>query len=220
MKEQIGFVTMGVCALALLLHCGSSSTTTTATTSTTQNAASAVGAVFGSSSSSSISRDVLEMLAQLVVKQATAQESNSTCDNVSESPGNVTSTATGAAGSHGAASDQVTVTADGSFCTQSDGSTANTNTDNLLFASFTLASATVTCGSDSLTMTGTGVYRNRPDLTPALYPQIYGAFVIDGETVDCSIGLGESENVLSSACTDSGGTAVDVISTTCSIDAS
>jgi hypothetical protein len=218
-KQIFKMAGMGVLFIALV-GCGSS-TTTSATTPTaaeaSANAAAAVNAAFSSSSSSSLSpaSQILDKVAQLFIKNVMAQD-GSTCSTVGASPGNVTDSAQGASGTYGSAADPITVDADTDFCQTSAG-IANDNSGGLLFATFTLSEATVTCDDESFTMTGEGLWRNRTDL--GYYPQIYGSFTFTGNdaatTVNCTIALDGSENVLSATCDDTDTSSA----TTCSIDA-
>lgn len=209
----------------VFVACGSSSgTSTTNDSGALGNTGAAVGAIFASGGNSSLSTEVSlpVQLIDLFVKQALAQGSENTCDNVSGGPTNVTSSAQGTSGTYGSSSDSQTVDADTDFCQDSSGN-SNTNTNHELFASFSVSSASVTCDDGvTMTMSGSGIWRNRPDL--GYYPQIYGTFTITENGTEseanCSIALDSDENVASASCTDSDGTAVTIDSTvSCSIDA-
>lgn len=225
------FSILGLGSLLFIVSCGSSSSTSSSSSTTTNaavaNTSSAVTAAFSSGSgSSSVNQQArLPMhILKALIAQARAQGSEDTCDSVSNGPTNVTSSAQGNSGTFGSASDSVTVDTDTSYCQDSSGN-SNTNSSNELFASFTVSSASVTCDDgNNMTMSGTGIWRNRPSL--GFYPQIYGTFTVvdaDGnsEEVDCSIALSEGEEIdSSSTCTDSSDTAIEMdTSVSCSIDA-
>ena len=237
MKRELSYAVLG-CVLALSLPgCGNSTTSSTTTTATattaeaTTNAAAAVTAAFGSSSSSSsLKTPGLLRIVQLFIKEAKAEDESdgTTCNTIDtdDSPDDVTSSGTGVyaqgttqSATHGPSGDSQTTDLDTSFCIDSAG-TSNDNSSGELFASFTLSEATLTCGTDVFTMSGTGIWRNQPD--SSVYPDIYGAFVFTGsggdpETVNCHIQLDGNENILASTCDSD--EAQDALAS-CSIDAS
>jgi len=113
------------------------------------------------------------------------------------------------------------VDTDTDFCEDSEG-TANDNTDDDLFASFTLSSATVTCGDAEFTMTGSGIWRN----TGTFYPEVYGTFTMTGDEaldVECNIFIDENGDVNDdSTCSNADtGDSIDTLDNevTCEIDA-
>lgn len=191
------------------------------------NTSAMVAAAFSSSGSASVNQAIPIQLLQTLVDRARAQSTDggdtNTCEESDSGPENVSTTLTGSAGTYGAAGDSVTITdADAEFCETTEGE-INANADDLLFATFSVSSATVTCDDDtSATMTGAGIWRNRDDL--GYYPQIYGAFTItmsDGSgDVDCSIAVDENGVVAEASCSDTSGVAITLTDDiTCTIDA-
>ncbi len=190
------------------------------------NTGAMVAAAFSSSGSTSLNQSIPLQLIKHLVAKARAQTQGgdtNTCDDAEGGPENVTTTLTGTAGTYGSALDAVTITNTSTeFCKTTEGST-NDNTDDLLFASFTVTSATVTCDDASeATLAGSGIWRNRDDL--GYYPQIYGSFTItiggtEGQA-DCSIALAADGVVASASCSDTAGTAISLSDDiTCTIDA-
>lgn len=151
--------------------------------------------------------------------QAEGAGERNTCDDpdedgLSDGPQEITAPLTGDAGTYGDTSGtSMTVAAD-DFCQDSAG-TENTGDgpdDNGLFAAFTLTSevtGTCTAADDSeetITMeSGEGIWRN----TETSFPEVYGTFVIDGTTVNCTIFLNEDQTVQdTSSCSGEDGTAL------------
>jgi hypothetical protein len=207
---------------------GATSTTSTSTGSattssdTTGSAGAAAGALFGGSSSSSlsISTATLQRYANAALDENSEVEpSNTTCDFVeSDENENIAMDTYGDEGIYGSEDYSVDVTAD-DFCTQPDG-TDNEGDD--LFATFEIEEAvTGTCTGDDGDFTvameagSAGVWRN----TDEYYPEIYGNFIYlitDAATgaesevaVDCTIYLGEDEDVLFADCTDEDGAIIE-----------
>lgn len=203
--------------LALLTVACSSSGSSTSSSTELASAGAMVAAAFSSSASSSLN--------QIVIRRAGTEGGGdtNTCEVGDGGPSNVTTALTGTAGTYGSASDSVTITDTSSqFCASTDG-TVNENPSDLLFATFTVSEATVTCSDGSTaTMAGSGIWRNRDDL--GFFPQIYGTFTIttsDGSgEADCSIALNEDSTVNTASCSDSSGNSVSLNSDiTCTIDA-
>lgn len=208
----------------LLAGCGSSATTTS-TTADFSNAGAMVAAAFSSATSSSMNQAALPMqLLNFIVANAQAQEGDTnTCDESNNTPSNVTTTLTGEAGTYGSADDAITITnAETAFCENTEG-TINENPDDLLFASFTVSEATVSCDDDfEATMSGEGIWRNRDDL--GFFPQIYGTFTITIEgssgIANCSISLNADSTVADASCSDTSGNAITLSEDiSCTIDA-
>ena len=219
--------------LTFVLSCSSSSTDTPSDTTTTAdltNAGAMVASAFSSTGSASMSAQPSSLamtLIKLIVAEAKAQQQQgdtNSCDDASTGggPANVTTAATGAAGTYGSATDSVTVT-EASFCEDSDGNSNGDNADDLLFGTFDVSRATVTCDDDSTaTMSGSGIWRNRDDL--GFFPEIFGSFRITiggvSGTANCSIALNGNQSVADASCTNEDGTAVTLTeSVSCTIDA-
>jgi hypothetical protein len=196
--------------LCFAFACGSSSSTSSTSSSSSDisdSSQAAVGSVFSVSGTASLSAglDVKSQIMSSFVKTAVAQSSDNTCDTISSAPTEVNAVDTGTAGTHGSASDQVTVTSS-DFC---NGLTGSSNSSDDLFASFTISSEAVSCDSSAITIDGEGVWRNRP--SEGFLPAIYGSFTLTDSTgaaitYDCSIYLDDGETVHSdSSCTDSTG---------------
>ncbi len=223
--------------VGVVIACSDSSdSTTTSTTSNSANSGAAVAAVFGGSEeTASLMQQLPSFLLDALVQEVLAQgegegpqegEGGETCGEFEESaessgPDNVTTTAYGTAGTYGSSSNSVTVTVD-DFCQDEEGTvhTGNGPDGDGLFASFVVSEVTISCDDDSAdtSMSGTGIFRNRPD--DNIFPQIFGTFEVGGAAVNCTIELGEDEEILSSSCSNDAGDVVEQSSdVTCTADA-
>lgn len=234
------FVTF-VCCLCVVgfMSCGGSSSSSDSpdSSTTTDSTGAAVAALFGTGESASINKPftIPQKLANLFVSMAIAQAEGAgerdTCDDpdedgLSDGPQEITAPLTGDAGTYGNTSGTSMTLAEDDFCQNSEG-TENTGDGpdgNGLFAAFTLTSeVTGTCTSgdseETITMeSGEGVWRN----TETSFPEVYGTFVIDGTTVNCSIFMNEDQTVQdTSSCSSEDGTALTLDSDVeCQLNAS
>lgn len=205
--------------------------------SPTTTAASAVAALFSSDEDANINQVVkipLRVL-DLVVKRAVAQsfgggcgtsDPGCTCEflGAEDGPNNVTTSATGQAGTYGSSGDAITLDED-DFCALSDGS-ENTGTGpdgQGLFASFEIdADVNGVCTTEEGDITiimasgSTGVFRNDAAPGDGSNPanHIYGAFVIEADdgsqtTVNCTITMAADESIEDASCTDEDGNTVE-----------
>ncbi len=204
-----------VLAAAVAASACSSSDTSESSGVDLANTGAMVSAVFSATESAG--------LHLVAMKADTEAGDTNTCEGAGGGPSNVTTTLTGTAGTYGSASNPAVITdPEAQFCEDSEGN-INTNSEDLLFASFTLSSATITCNNGvTATMSGSGISRNRDDL--GFFPQIYGTFTIvttqgTGEA-RCSIFLNEESAVAEASCTDSVGNEVSLTNEIpCTIDA-
>jgi hypothetical protein len=232
------YMTVGVVAALAFstMACGSLETAldtteaTGASTSASANdamAASAASQLFGSSTSANLAASKV-----LLVKSTDSRsESYSTCDEAlsdtaGPDAGTVKIGSYSAPGAYGSLNYLNQLEADGS-CALEDGS-ANPATDqSSLVASFELVgtvdgSCTEDDGVTTIAMLpgSTGIWRNTQEYSP----QIWGTFnfLINGTreiTLDCTIFLGEGEEVLFADCTNDSGTVVaQDTSASCSIE--
>lgn len=193
------------------------------------NAAAAAASVFGNGLGGSnlvISSQLLNKYVEVALQESEESQIsceddvNCTCveDFSSEGPQQVTTTGFADEGTYGSSSDPLTVTAD-DFCTQPDGeaNTGNGADGAGLVAAFEISDAVNGACQDeegdtftvSMLSGSSGIYRETNDY----HPQIWGQFLFEVEDegqiqVDCTIFLGENEEVLSASCTDESGEVV------------
>lgn len=201
---------IGLFVAALCLSCGTNLTSpsgnTTIVPTPVTNATTAIGAVFSSGGSASLNAksSLSHILFQFVVREAMAQSGGNTCSSLNNGPLHVDSSAQGATGVYGSSVDFVALDAQLDFCQNPSGN-VNDNSDNQLFATFTIPSATITCGAQVFLISGGGVWRNRPDL--GIYPQVYGTFTMtvagaEPVSADCYMGLNASDEIVEGGCTN------------------
>lgn len=201
------------CAVILATSCGGSSDGEEASP-TLSNGAAAIGAAFSGAGNSSVSETLAlrKAIMNAIAKQALASQ---TCGNAGNGPNNVTTSESGEDGTYGSAVDAQELTS-ADFC--------ESGTEEILFASFELSSATVTCDDGTtFEMSGEGVFTE--DM--GYHPKIYGTFTIteDGteSSLDCTLGLdNEVVDASVSSCTDPSNEGAEVEIATdviCTIDA-
>lgn len=215
--------------LALNMSCSSDSTTSN--TLNNSNSGAAVAAAFSSGSDSAVLlHRIPSHFLKFIIQEALAQQGEEgggdTCGEFENSstgsgPEHVTTFANGTAGTYGAAGNTVTVT-EADFCQDEGGdqNSGNGPDENGLFAAFQVSNVTISCndGSDDVTMSGSGIFRNLPSQN--IFPQIFGQFQSGGSTFNCSISLGESEEIISASCSDDQGATIEQSSgVTCTADA-
>src|SRR3989338_130357 len=211
-----------------LAACSSSDSDSTSTSDSADDLGAGVRAVFSSGASSRTSASLSKGILNLFLRQAQAEgECSTTCSCVGDDgPDNITTSATGTAGTYGAdtdTTDTMVVTAD-HFCSVSTSTTGGPDGSGQ-FATFDFASAvTANCTAADLSTStttisaGSGIWRN----TSTHEPEVYGSFTVDSVEYDCTIFIlsGESGEVDgdNSNCVDADGVSVTIADdSTCTI---
>ena len=219
MYIKISVLSVLAASLLAFSSCGSSSSGGSSSGDGSASVGAAIGAVFSSSSSSGLleKRSLPSRIAELFIKRAIAQsegEFPTTCESVGDDNGaeGVTTSSSITAGTYGASSNPVTVTAD------QDCESAPDDTES--YASFVVSSHDLSCtdgdgNTASLTMSdASGIWRQMDETTGTA---IYGTFSVTagGETftgIQCSLTITGGDETgggtFDGDCEDSDGNAV------------
>lgn len=202
--------------LFIATNCGSIGTGVGNPPTPSTKTAAALAGLFSSNSDGSVSAALQTAIAN---RQVIAEF----CNNLTDSPSQVTNSAFTDVGTYGSAEHAITV-AEEDFCTLPDGTTnTGSGPDGVgVFGAFAIntdvqAECTTPEGTITVTMnTGSaGIFRNTDATTdaPAYFPQIYGNFSlsVDGTeaSADCTMFLLEDQSIDFASCTDASGVAIE-----------